>query len=333
MDRVRVGVSYHVSDEVRALIEAVSARLDVIDITQMLLEEDEGKPGARDQVDEALSDVEVLYMAKVPSDLVRRVPKLKWVQYFATGIEDFVGTEMLDAHFTFCNVTGTTAQAIAEHCFMFMLMFTKRAPVWTENQKSHAYERRLARPDFFEGKTVGVLGAGSIGLEVARLSKAFRMRVLATRRSATSRAAGKGDVDELFPSAQTRELLGESDFVVLAVPLTSETRHVIDEAALRVMKPTAYLINVGRGGLVDETALVRALESGEIAGAGLDVFDTEPLPAESPLWDAPNILMTPHTSGEVIDHRVRTARFFVEQLRRYLAGEPLRNVIDPERGY
>ena len=333
MDSVRVGVSYYVRDEVRALIEAVSDRVEVVDITQMLHDEEEGSPGAGERVDAVLGSLEVLFMARVPRDLVRRAPKLRWVQYFATGIEEFVGADILSAHFTFSNVTGTTAQAIAEHCFMFMLMFTKRAPLWMEHQKSHDYERRPVLPDFFEGKTVGILGMGTIGLEVARLSKAFGMRVLATRRSARSRTTGEGDVDQVYPPGETRELLAESDFVVLALPMTPETRRVIDEAALRVMKPTAYLINVGRGGLVDETVLVRALESGEIAGAGLDVFGEEPLPADSPLWDAPNLLMTPHVSGDLIDHRVRTARFFCEQLRRYLAGEPLRNVIDPERGY
>jgi phosphoglycerate dehydrogenase-like enzyme len=145
--------------------------------------------------------------------------------------------------------------------------------------------------------------------------------------------AGEGDVDQIYPASETTGLLAESDFVVLAVPMTPQTRHVINEAALRAMKSTAYLINVGRGGLIDETALVSALESGEIAGAGLDVFGEEPLPSDSSLWDAPNLLMTPHVSGDLVDHRVRTARFFCEQLGRYLAGEPVRNVIDPDRGY
>jgi phosphoglycerate dehydrogenase-like enzyme len=173
---------------------------------------------------------------------------------------------------------------------------------------------------------------GHIGGEVARLAKAFGCRVLATRRSVSERAAGEG-VDELLPASALPYLLAQSDFVVLCVPLTGETRHLIGEAELRAMKPTAVLINIARGAVVDEAALVRALKEGWIAGAGLDVFEQEPLPEDSALWSLENVILTPHISGGTEIYNQRATGIFCENLRRYLAGEPLMNLADAERGY
>ncbi|MEE9284204.1 MAG: D-2-hydroxyacid dehydrogenase, partial [Dehalococcoidia bacterium] len=288
---------------------------------------------ARARVDDLLREAEVLYVARVPANLPQRGPRLKWVQFVGTGIDSLVAAGALSGPYTVTNVTGTNALPIAEHCFLFMLMFVKRARAFLAQQQEHAYQRDAVRPDFIEGKTLGVLGLGGIGLEVARLGKGFRMRVLGTRRSAQARQRDVGDVDELYPPAELHDLLAQCDFVVMALPLTDETRGAFGEAELRAMKSSAYLINVGRGKLIDEAALVRALQDGQIAGAGLDVFATEPLPPDSPLWEMPNVIMTPHVAGDLIDNRLRATRFFCENLRRYLAGEPLRNVIDLARGY
>jgi phosphoglycerate dehydrogenase-like enzyme len=167
---------------------------------------------------------------------------------------------------------------------------------------------------------------------VARLSKAFGCRVIATRRSVTERTTS--DVcDELLPSSELPTLLAESDFVVLAVPLTKETRHLIGDTELRAMKSNAVLINIARGAIVDEPALLRALKEGWIAGAALDVFEQEPLPPESELWDMPNVIVSPHISGGTEIYNQRAAGIFCENLRRYLAGEKLMNLAVPARGY
>ncbi|MBE9505169.1 MAG: D-2-hydroxyacid dehydrogenase, partial [Chloroflexi bacterium] len=177
-----------------------------------------------------------------------------------------------------------------------------------------------------------IVGLGRIGREVARVASCFEMWVVATRRSATS-AGAADNVDLLLPAAQLHELLGQSDFVVLALPLTRESRNMIGEAELRAMKSTGCLINISRGAIVDESALTRALEEGWIAGAGLDVFAVEPLPADSPLRRMRNVIFSPHVSGDIVEYDVGAARLFAENLRRYLDGLALLNVVDKARGY
>jgi len=173
---------------------------------------------------------------------------------------------------------------------------------------------------------------GAVGQEIARLCKAFGMRVIGIRRS-DGAASPCPDVDRVYPREQLPELLAESDFVVLALPLTKETQGMIGEKELRVMKPTAFLINVARGAIVDEEALVRALTEKWIAGAGLDVFTREPLPPESPLYAMDNVIFSPHISGDIPDYESRAVEVFCENLRRYLAGEPFLHEVDREKGY
>jgi phosphoglycerate dehydrogenase-like enzyme len=179
---------------------------------------------------------------------------------------------------------------------------------------------------------VGIIGLGHIGREVARLSKAFGMRVIATRRSATKLGRARY-VDRLMPSKQLQSLLAESDFIAICVPYTPETYHLIGEKELGIMKPTAYLINIARGGIIDEEALIRALDEKRIAGAGLDVTAREPLPTKSRLWDLDNVILSPHVAGGMEDYVVHATELFCENLRRYIAGKKLRNVIDRKRGY
>jgi phosphoglycerate dehydrogenase-like enzyme len=174
---------------------------------------------------------------------------------------------------------------------------------------------------------------GAIGSRVAALAHAFGMRVLAIRRSVESRQQGEGPVEELLPPSELPYLLGESDFVVLAVPLTPESTRMIGEAELRAMKPSGVLINIARGSVIDETVLIRALKERWIAGAALDVFEKEPLPSDSDLWTLENVLLTPHISGGTPRYMERAIDLFCHNLRRYLADEPLRNVVDVARGY
>jgi len=209
-------------------------------------------------------------------------------------------------------------------------MFCKGANKFVRAQARREWVRYMPQELF--GKTVGVVGLGHIGSEVARLAKAFGCHVIATRRSANERTLDDL-VDELLPPADLPKLLGESDFVVLSVPLTQETRHLIGEAELRAMRPSAVLINIARGAVIDEGALVRALKESWIGGAGLDVFEREPLPAESELWDMENVILSPHLSGGTEIYNERAVGIFCENLRRYLASERLMNLADPKRGY
>jgi phosphoglycerate dehydrogenase-like enzyme len=197
-------------------------------------------------------------------------------------------------------------------------------------QLKHEWSRFAPRE--LSGKTVGIVGLGHIGAEVGRLAKAFGCRVIATKRSTTESHRALF-ADEIMPAAELHRLLGESDFVVLSMPLTPETRGMIGEAELRAMKPSAVLINIARGPVTVEAALVRALQESWIAGAALDVFDEEPLPPESPFWDMDNVIVTPHISGGTEIYNQRAVEIFAANLKRYLAGEPLENVVDPARGY
>jgi phosphoglycerate dehydrogenase-like enzyme len=200
---------------------------------------------------------------------------------------------------------------------------------------------RKSVPQELRGATVGVVGYGSIGREVGRLARAFGMRVLGTRRGGTSETAGYelpaltgGDEpDRLYGSDQLLDMLPESDYVVLTVPYTSATHHLIDRRALGAMKPESVLINVARGSVVDETALIQALREGSVAGAALDVFEEEPLPNDSPLWKMDNVIISPHVAGFTPHYDDRATALFAENLRRYLAGKPLLNQVERGREY
>jgi len=219
---------------------------------------------------------------------------------------------------------------IGEFVLGLMLMFLKQSPLCFQLKQKKQWERFT--PATLRSKTIGIVGLGSIGREVARLAKAFGMRVIATRRSIKQVAQARY-VDTVLPPELLPQLISESDFVVLSLPLTSETDKLIGEQELRTMKPTAYLINIARGRIVDEEALVRALDEHWIAGAGLDVFATEPLPTDSKLWELPNVIFSPHVAGNMEDYIMRATDVFCENLRRYLDGKKLLNVIDKKKGY
>jgi phosphoglycerate dehydrogenase-like enzyme len=227
-------------------------------------------------------------------------------------------------------VSGIHSTPIGEFVLQLMLMFSKQAPLCFQLKQEKQWER--LGTTVLRSRTVGIVGLGHIGREVARLGKAFGMKVMATRRSA-GRAASARYVDVLLPPGQLTRLLSESDFVVICVPLTPETNGLIGEEELGAMKPSAYLINVARGKIVDEEALVKALQEKRIAGAGLDVFATEPLPTDSKLWELPNVILSPHISGGMEDYSEQATGIFCENLKRYLRGERLINVVSKEKGY
>ncbi|MBF6599907.1 MAG: D-2-hydroxyacid dehydrogenase [Dehalococcoidia bacterium] len=262
--------------------------------------------------------------------IVDVAPRLRWIQLTSAGADRLLSSGFIEGGIVVTTVSGLHATPIGEYVLCVMLMFAKGAPNILRAQQRHEWLRSM--PTELRGKTVGIIGMGHIGEEVARLAKAFGCRIIATRRSVVA-PAGDGIADELLPPSGLPRLLETSDYVVLAVPLTPETQQLIGEAELARMRPMAVLINIARGAVVDERALVRALQEKRIGGAALDVFDPEPLSAESPLWDMENVIVSPHISGGTEIYNERAVEIFTDNLGRYLSGEPLRNVVDPARGY
>lgn len=318
------------SQECIQQIQGVSPTFTVKDVSALIAAELEGDKKAKEKLDKLLIDVDVIFGLILPPDLLSRAPRLKWVQTMSAGVDRLASHEIWRSPVMITGVSGIHATPIGEFVLGFMLMFVKGAPVFFQMKQKREWARYM--PTVLRGKTVGIIGLGAIGREIARLSKAFGMRVLATRRSAKKTGRARY-VDTLYPPGQLKQLIAESDFVVVATPLTLETRGLIGEEELRSMKATAYIINIGRGSIIDEEALIKALDGKWIAGAGLDVTATEPLPPDSRLWDFDNVILSPHISGGMQDYIKKATGLFCENLRHYLNGEKLRNVIDKEKGY
>jgi len=311
-------------------ITAIDERINVYDVSEILPSENKGDNSARERMDTLLVETDILCGFMVPRNLISRAPKLKWAQMLSAGVDRLVGSELWESPVTMTNVSGVTAVPISEYVISLMLMFVKQAPLCFELKARK--EWKWLNLTVLRSKTVGIIGLGNIGREVARLAKAFGMEVLATRRTVKPRARAKY-VDQLLPPEQLHQLLEKSDFVVLTLPLTKKTNKLIGEKELSQMKSSAYLINISRGGIVDEPAMVKALEEKRIAGAGLDVFATEPLPPDSKLWDLDNVIYSPHASGGREDYMIQAIDIFIKNLQRYLQGKKLINVIDKKNGY
>lgn len=318
------------SEEDLRRIALAGPGINVSDASALAVAEYRGDPTARDKLDAILAEAEVIYALILPQNLLARAPKLKWFQTMSAGVDRFARMDIWQSPVIITGVSGIHATPIGEFALQLMLMFAKRAPLCYQMKQKREWKRFM--PSVLRGKTVGIVGLGNIGREVARLSKAFGMRVIANRRSATKQKRARY-VDILLPAGQLNQLISESDYVVVATPLTPETRGLIGEKELRAMKPGAYIINIGRGGLVDEEALIRALDDKRIAGAGLDVVATEPLPPESRLWDFDNVILSPHVAGGMEDYTERATEVFCENLSRYLSGKTLLNVVDKKKGY
>jgi phosphoglycerate dehydrogenase-like enzyme len=291
---------------------------------------------SRAERDALLAQAEVICIRfPFPLDLRARAPRLKWLHQTPAGASNLRLGDLWGSLIAVTTSRGyNNALPIAEYILATMLLFAKSLPQVFRDQARRAFDRREYRPVLLQGKTLGVVGLGGIGAEAARLAKAVGMHVLATRRSVTVAQAQTQGVDELLPSSALPILLEQSDFVALCAQWTPETDKLIGETELRRMKASAYLINVARGELIDQSALITALRQGWIAGAALDVYDGEftgPPPAE--LWELLNVLITPHTSVGTDVQQARGTELFCENLRRYLTGQPLVNVIDWQRGY
>lgn len=283
---------------------------------------------------ETLAQVEVMVCGHFAREWLAHCRRLRWIQFLGAGIEGSLSPGLLASDIILTNASGVHAIPIAEHVFGMMLMFARGLHRCVHQQIHAEWNRDGFREQVRElhGATLGVVGLGAIGTAVAERGKAFGMRVLATRRHPQRRAEA---VDVLLPPSRLPDLLRESEYVVLCVPLTRETRHLIGEAELRQMRRDAILINISRGAVVDQPALIRALQEGWIAGAGLDVLDPEPLPAESPLWRLPNVVISPHISGVTPHYGTRAAEIFLRNLHAFLADDPasMVNVVDKQEGY
>lgn len=306
--------------------------------------------------DGPVDDVEVLLrgwlVAEAFDRLLVRAPHLTWVHSATSGVERALTPAALARDVLVTNARGVFSRPIAEHVLLMILAVSRHLPQLLELQRERTWQPLEGRE--LRELTVGIVGYGSLGRSVASLASAFGARVIAMRRrpdaaearpardSAAAGAVGPDDgdvfpfeprLDRLVGPDRLRELLAESDVVVLAAPLTTETDGMIDEAAVAAMKRDAWLINVARGRLIDDTALIRALRENRIGGAALDTFRDEPLPQGSPYWELPNVILTPHTawsSARVLD---RSVDLFCDNLVRFSRGEPLRNVVDPTAGY
>jgi phosphoglycerate dehydrogenase-like enzyme len=286
----------------------------------------------REEIEAALDEIEIAVL-DFPRDLLPRARNLRWFQQWAAGADWLLGhPEAVELDFVLTNASGVHPIPITEHIFALLLAFARLIDQSVRYQILGKWMPDERKKNVFElaDKTMVLVGVGAIGERTAQVATAFGMRVLGVRRNPQVGAPG---VEAMVGPDKLLKVLPEADFVVVTVPLTAETRGMIGERELQAMKPTAYLINIGRGGIVDEGDLIRALEGGWIAGAGLDVFEKEPLPESSPLWSMENVIITAHYAGFNPHYDERAMAIFLDNLRRYRAGEPLRNVVDKKLGY
>lgn len=260
----------------------------------------------------------------------RMAPRLRWIHTASAGLEHMLFPELIESAVPLTNARGVFSESLGEFTLGAVLFFAKDFRRMIRNQEAGRWEQFDVAE--IAGQTIGIVGYGDIGRAVAARARAMRMNVLALRRRPE---LSREDplVDEMLPAGAMKELLARSDYVTVCTPLTPGTRGMIGEAALRSMKATAVLINVGRGATIDETALARALEEHWIRGAALDVFEREPLPEGHPFYRLDNVLLSPHCADHTADWLDRNMRFFLENFARFRKGEPLLNVVDKRRGY
>lgn len=292
-------------------------------------------PATREEAEASLPEADVVLGYVLRPENFASARRLRWVHSMAAGVTGMLFPAFVESEVVLTNGRGVHAPAMAEHALGVMLAFTRRLHLARDAQRERAWRQRElggTPPSFGElaGRTLGLVGFGEVGSAVARAARAFGMEVIAVRRRP---AADPAPAHAQWPPERLGEMLALADWVVLVAPQTAATTGMIGAAELARMKPGARLVNLGRGALVDEPALIEALRSGRLAGAALDVFATEPLPAASPLWEMPEVIVTPHTSGTTPEYWDRCRERFAANLRRWLAGEPLEYVVDKRAGY
>lgn len=276
---------------------------------------------------EALPDTEILICAELSADEAAMTRNLRWIQATSAGVERLLPARDHLRDVLVTNARGIHSELMSDHVLAAMVMLQWDFPRILQDQSARRWRREPKVA--LAGKTVGVIGAGAIGGEIGRRASHFGMRVLGIRRSGEPLPG----FDEVFRPERLDQVLAECDFICIAVPATGETNRLIGAAQFDAMKEGAFFINIARGSIVDEDALIVALMAGKLAGAALDVFEKEPPDDDNPLWDLPNVIMTPHVSGMLDTNEERLVAIFADNLRRYRSGEPLRNVVDLARGY
>lgn len=339
-DSIRVLLTVRLSDDQLEALRDVSERVELLV---------HPAADARDVPDEMWAAAHVLYTTDVVPE-PEQAPHLRWIHTHWAGVERLLDQPILQTEDVLLTTSsGIHAPNMAEYAFMMMLAFGHRLLTMQAHQRDRNWpaggDRRMFLPQPLRGSTVGIVGYGSIGREIARVAQVFGMEVLAVKRDVRQPVEhdcyvlpGCGDPEgvyfhRLYPPEALTSMVRDCDFVVVIVPLTESTRGMVSAAVFEAMKPEAVLINLSRGGVVDEEALLQALEQGQIAGAASDVFASEPLPDDSPLWTAPNLIISPHVAGMMPDYNEKAAALFVENLRRYLARKDLLNLVDRTRGY
>ena len=292
-------------------------------------------PPDQAEADRALPRAEVVLGWGVRRENFRSAKRLRWIQVTAAGVGHMLFPELVESEVVVTNGRGIHAVAMAEHTIGVILAFVRKLHLARDEQHRKRWTQKelwAGPPEFGElgGRMLGLVGLGSVGEAIAVRARALGLGVIAVRRHPRP---DPGPADEQWGPERLPELLSRADFVVLAAPLTAATRGLIGRDAFGRMKPGAVLVNLGRGGLVDEEGLIEALREGRIAGAALDVFRDEPLPAESPLWEMPQVIVTPHVSGLGPRYWERAVDLFARNLRAWQAGERLVNVVDKRAGY
>jgi phosphoglycerate dehydrogenase-like enzyme len=263
-------------------------------------------------------------------ELLRAAPLLRWVQVGSAGVEEYLFPELVASDVTLTNAKVIYGTHLADHLMAFILAFNRNLPHLWRCQQQQVWESRAnMRPMEMAGETLLIVGLGGTGLALAKRAAGFDMRILAVTRSPKPPTPG---VERVGGPDDLHTLLPEADHVAICCALTPETYHLLSDREFQLMKPTAFIHTVTRGGIIDHDALVRALQAGEIAGAGLDVTEPEPLPPGHPLWAMPNVLITPHSSGHSPHSGQRMFELLKENLRRFAAGEPLLNIVDKQVG-
>jgi phosphoglycerate dehydrogenase-like enzyme len=285
-------------------------------------------PASPEQLREHLPEAEAVAGTLTGAD-VARATRLRWIHSPAAGANADLSPELLErTDVTLTSSSGNGAIPLAEHSMLLMMMLNRDVPRWAAAQRERRWDRFVHGE--LTGLTLGIVGLGNAGTDLATKAKAFHMRVLGVRRHTDRPVDG---VDRTYPPADLHEFLGECDFVVVTAPLTPDTAGLFDADAFRAMRRTAYWICISRGGIADDDALLTALREGWIAGAGLDAHGVEPLPADSPFWDLPNVIVTPHNGATTAATAARSVDILVDNIGRYIAGEPLHNVVDKLAGY
>ena len=274
-----------------------------------------------------LARTEALMAYVVPPGVLAAMPKLRWAQAMTAGVEHWLAMPDLPKTLTLTCARGTHRESMPENIIGALLYVAKPYAQAVENQKLRKWVQKPAPP--LTGKTLGILGLGAIGQDVARIAALLGLRVIGTRR----RPQPMDGVAEVFPPERTPEVLAQSDFVLLLLPSTPQTDNLIDAAHLAMMKPSAWLFNFGRGQLIVDDDLVAAVKANKIAGAMLDVYRQEPLPADHPFWATEGIIVLPHIGGPHPQRDKIVAPLFVDNLARFLDGSPLKEVVDREAGY